>query len=193
MKPAIPSPLPTSDDVTTESACLPELDPTFEVQAAELAVCIDERHPVMAGRVRCRFERSWGGIEHWLPCLATVRPRNGDRVMVMRVDGLPLGVVAGVVEGFRERVAPDPRAAHVRRVRPDEVVRIEADDGTPLVEVAAGEHGPVIRLMKDDLEIETPGALKLTAGSIELRARQGEVRVAATDDVVVTGEQIHLN
>ena len=56
-----------------------------------------------------------------------------------------------------------------------------------------GRAGTVVGDATVDLEIETPGALKLTAGSIELRAKQGEVRVAASDDVIVTGEQIHLN
>ena len=172
---------------------LDDLEPTFAPQPVEIAECIDDVHPVMAGRVRCRFERPYGATEVWLPCLVTVRPRVGDRVLVQRVEGVATGLVTGVVDGFRLRAEPDPRAAHIRRLQPDEVIRIEADDGTPLLEMAVGDAGPVVRLLRSDIELAAPGALKITADSVELRARQGEIQLAASEDVVVTGEQIRLN
>jgi len=177
----------------TTVTSLEDIEPTFAPQPVEVAECIDDVHPVMAGRVRCRFDRPYGATEVWLPCLVTVRPRIGDRVLVQRVDGVAGGLVTGVLDGFRPRVEPDPRAAHVRRLRQDEVIRIEGDDGTPLLEMATSESGPVVRLLRSDLEVAAPGALKITADSVELRARQGGIELAASEDVIVTGEQIRLN
>jgi hypothetical protein len=191
-----PKPLTMSAEAPTEELApspLDDLEPSFDVAASEVAVCVDDTHPVMAGRVRCKFERPSGPELHWIPCLLSVRPRVGDRVLVQRAVGLSRGVVAGVIDGYRPRLDPEPRASHVRAIREDEAIRIEADDGTPLVEVRTTATGPVVRVLTRDVAIETPGKLAITADAIELRARQGGVKVAASEDVVVTGEEIHLN
>jgi len=174
-------------------AALDDLETAFQVNETEIGVCVEEVHPVLSGRVRCRFDRISKEELHWVPCLVGVRPRIGDRVLVQPASGLAQGIVTGVVDGFRERIEPAPREAHVRCIRADETIRIEADDGTGLVEVLASASGPVVRLLRRDVSIEVPGALAIAAESIELRARQGAVKVAASEDVVVTGEEIHLN
>lgn len=177
----------------SEPSVLDAVDPGFAPAPSEVAACVADEHPVLAGRVLCQFERPSGVVQKWLPCLMGMRPRTGDRVLVQRAENFGESIVTGVIDGFRNRIPPEPRAEHARRLRADETVRIEADDGTPLLEVAAGENGPVVRLLSKDVTIESPGTLRLEADAIELRARQGEVRVSASEDVVVTGEQIHLN
>jgi hypothetical protein len=50
-----------------------------------------------------------------------------------------------------------------------------------------------VRLLEPHVALELDGALAVSAAAIELRARAGEVRVEASDDVVVRGETIELN
>jgi hypothetical protein len=73
------------------------------------------------------------------------------------------------------------------------VVTITAADGKPLIELAASDAGPVVRLLQPDIDVEVPGKLRVSAASIELVATRGEVKVEAADDVVVRGENVHLN
>lgn len=181
---------PDGDSPLALEPLLELIEPAAQRPAAEVARCVADEHPVLAGRVRCAFD---GAGEAWLPCLAGVRPRVGDRVLVLAASGAPGGIVAGVVDGFRRRLDPDPRDTNVRRLKADEVIRIESDEGVPLVEVRATEAGPAVRLMSKDVTMESAGALRLSGESVEIVARQGGVDVRATDDVKLNGEQIHLN
>ena len=78
-------------------------------------------------------------------------------------------------------------------LRADEVVSIEAADGRPLLEVHDSASGPVLRLASPDLTLDVPGALRLLADQLELRARDGGATIEARDDVEIRGEVIHLN
>lgn len=186
-EPAIPQALEASAAV---EPLLERIEPTASRPASEVARCVADEHPVLVGRVRCAFD---DGSEAWVPCLQGVRPRCGDRVLVLGAHGAPGGVVAGVVDGFRRRLEPDPRDSQVRRLRADEVIRIESDEGVPLIEVRATDAGPAVRVLSKDLTMESSGALRLAGESVEIVARQGGVEVRATDDVKLNGEQIHLN
>jgi uncharacterized protein (DUF2345 family) len=66
-------------------------------------------------------------------------------------------------------------------------------EGEPLLEVVREASGPVVRLLQAAARIDLPGALRIEADAIELRARTGEVRIEAADDVVVRGGAIRLN
>lgn len=61
------------------------------------------------------------------------------------------------------------------------------------MEVFEDESGPVIRLLRDDIDLDLQGKLRVRAKSIELEAKEGQARIKASDDVVVVGEIIHLN
>ncbi len=159
----------------------------------EVGVCVAEEHPTLAGRVLVRFERERGTSEQWLPCLLQVRPREGDRLLVIRAAGSAEAIVAGVVDGYRRRVDPDVRVANVRTVQDDESVRIQGPDGRGLVEVRASERGCVVTLLSPDATLSGQRSLAIEADEVTIRARQGGVSVSATDDVVVRGETINLN
>lgn len=160
--------------------------------AAEVATVVADEHPVLAGRVRCAFGPR-AEDEAWLPCLTGIRPRTGDRVLVLRPEGSAEGIVTGVVDGYRKRVDPGPFAAHVRRIRQDEVVQIESDTGEPLIQVCAGESGTTVRLLTKNIAVDAGAELRLEADAVAIVARQGSLELKASDDVVVNGEQIHLN
>jgi hypothetical protein len=72
-------------------------------------------------------------------------------------------------------------------------LRIVTADGHPLVEVSYGAGGPCVRLLAADAPISVPGALRVDAEAIEFRARSGDVRVEASDEVVVVGSIVRLN
>jgi hypothetical protein len=159
----------------------------------EVGVCVAEAHPTLAGRVLVRIEREQKSSEQWLPCLLQVRPREGDRLLVIRAAGSAEAIVAGVIDGYRRRADPDVRVANVRTVQDDESVRIQGPDGRGLVEVRASENGCVVTLLSPDATLSGQRSLAIEADEVTIRARQGAVSVSATDDVVVRGETINLN
>lgn len=159
-----------------------------------VAECIDAHHPTLIGRVLCRIPSPSGeNVEQWVPTLMHLPVREGDRVLLARPGNFAEPVVVGVLDGFTPRPERPRVAAAIRPLAPDETVRFESARGEPLVEIAPGASGPVVRLLGADVEIETPGALRVRAGAIELAAKSGSVKIEASDDVVVQGEAIHLN
>lgn len=158
-----------------------------------VAECLDNRHPSIVGRVLVRVAPPRGAaLERWVPALQGLSIRKGDRVLLQRAENWPEPIVTGVVDGFARRPALSPEVAATIAVLPDEVVRVEASDGTPLVEVRQGEAGAAIRVVEPDVELELPGDLRIKAKRIALSS-EGEVEIAAADDVNVKGETINLN
>ncbi|WP_437682414.1 hypothetical protein [Sorangium sp. So ce131] len=155
--------------------------------------CVDARHPSLAGRVLVRWDGASGPQERWLPTLHGLAVRARDHVLITRPSNWPEPIVTGVVDGFALRPEVPPAEAARIALEPDEVVRITSAAGTPLVEVASSDAGPVVRLLTADVSLELPGDLRLRARSIDLTATQGEVKIKASDDVVVQGETINLN
>lgn len=155
-----------------------------------VAEVVDDRHPTLIGRVRVREH---GGDERWCPTLQGLPVRIGDRVLLQRARGFSEPLVVGVIDGFASR--PEPEHAEAGRVelRRDEAVRIADHRGRALLEIAEGESGPVVRILSEDLELDVPGRLRLTARQLELRANGGNAVLEARDDVIARGEAIHLN
>lgn len=191
---------PASDGTWGGSAATPALDdldgPGGWPVASEplVASCISMEHPSLRGRALCRITMYDGReVERWLPVLAGLALREGDRVLLVRPANHPEAIVTGVLDGFTPRPERSVVAAETRKILPDEVVRFESASGEPIVEIAPGDRGPVVRLLGKDVEIETAGTLRIRAAELELRATGGSVKVAASDDVVVQGEAIRLN
>lgn len=158
-----------------------------------LGEVVDDCHPSLLGRARVRWIFNDVSAERWLPCLMGLSIRKGDRVLMLQADNFDEPVVAGVLDGFRDRPRVERAAGAALVLKDDEAIRVTAEDGTALVEVFRGEEGPVARLLATDLEIELPGKLRISADSIELQARRGQVEIEASDDVVLRGEIIRLN
>lgn len=156
--------------------------------------CVDDRHPRLMGRVLVRWSDGRGAArERWLPTLHGLAVRKTDRVLVQQPANWPEPIVTGVVDGHVVR--PDvPRAAAATiALESDEALVVTTRDGAPLVEVRGSDHGPIVRLLRDDVKIEAPGKLELSARSIALHAENGPVTIDASDDVTVQGEVIRLN
>lgn len=161
---------------------------------ALVAVCVDNRHPSLAGRVLVRWAMPSGGeTSAWAPTLHGMAVREGDRVLLVQPVNAPEPIVTGVVDGFAARPEA-PRGTGARLdLHGDEAVRIMSTDGTPLVEVFQGKAGPVVRLLAEETNLDLPGDLRVSARSVALIARSGEMKITARDDVVVVGETINLN
>jgi hypothetical protein len=156
--------------------------------------CLSDRHPVLLGRYLIRYSNGRGEpIERWLASLFGLPVRTHDRVLLLQPGNWPEPVVIGVIDGFANRPETPTTSAANLELRSDEVVRIHGCRGEPLVEIRQEESGPLIRLLSQDVNLELPGKLKLAARSIELKAVQGGVKIAASDDVIVKGEMIKLN
>lgn len=159
-----------------------------------VADCVDDRHPTLASRVLARWSAADGQTqEAWVPVLHGLTVRSGDRLLLVRPRNWAESIVVGVVDGYRRRPPTSANGGLVSSLRRDERIRIETEDGTPLVEVAPGEQGPVVRLLSSDVDLDVPGRLRVRAAAIELEARSGELRASASGDVVIDGELIHLN
>jgi hypothetical protein len=159
-----------------------------------LATCLEDRHPVLTGRVLVRCETSLGQpCQTWAPTLKGLSVRPADRVLVLKLPRELEPVVVGVLDGFTRRAEPPKQVAQVLAMKPDEVLQINAENGQRLVQITRNQDGPVIRMLHTDSQVELPGKLCLSAHAIEMRARSGGVRIEANDDVEIVGETIHLN
>jgi hypothetical protein len=194
---SVAAPAPPSAD---EQSPFQQLVSEREVAGAQwqnesfVAECMETRHPTLTGRVQIRWEEGAGREQTlWVPVLRHLSVRVHDRVLVIRPRGYPEPLIVGVIDGFTRRPEPPEEVAARIEVRRDEKLQIVAENGAPLLEVAQNESGPVVRVLNATTQLELPGNLQITADEIVLRARQGKVEIDANDDVVVTGENIHLN
>jgi hypothetical protein len=156
--------------------------------------CLEGRHPTLLGRYLIRYPDGNGEpVDRWLASLYGLPVRAHDRVLLLQPGNWPEPVVIGVIDGFATRPESPSTTAATLELQRDEVIRIHGCRGEPLVEVRQHESGPLVRLLSEDINLELPGKLKLAAKSIELEAKQGGVKIAASDDVTVKGEMIQLN
>lgn len=72
-------------------------------------------------------------------------------------------------------------------------VTLTAADGRPVLHLDLTGGTPVVALPDEDLSLELKGRLKVTARSIDLAARRGNVNIRANDDVRIDGERVRLN
>jgi hypothetical protein len=158
-----------------------------------VGICVESRHPTSSGRALIQWNTVAGVGDAWLPVLQSVVVRSGDQVLLSQPLNGPEPVVIGVVDGFAHRPPPPERTALALTLQNDEVLRVEDATGRPLLEVRAGEDGPAVRLLRDNLALEVQGKLAFRAESIRMEARRGAVEIVAADDVCVRGEVVHLN
>jgi len=171
---------------------LPPKKSEDSVHGPLIGECIEVQHPALVGRVHIR----WQDIElyeKWLPTLHGITVRKGDRVLILSpVNGIePL--VIGVVDGFALRPEIQRISAASIKLERDESIRVTTPEGDQLLEIYYEDAGPVVRLLKDDVELDLKGNLRLNAKSIELNAKRGELRIKAVDDVVIDGENVKVN
>lgn len=156
-----------------------------------VGLCLDDRHPSLAGRVLVRIRAGDREHEQWLATLAQLTVRRDDRVLVLQPGNWPEGVVVGVIDGLRAHQAQVHPVAALT-LRADEALEVCAHDGAPLLTILPSAQGPVLRLARSDQRLEIAGRLAIAADAIDLSA-SGGVRIQAGGDVAISGEQVTLN
>lgn len=158
-----------------------------------IGVCTEDRHATLVGRVRVQWNTAHGAFDCWLPTLRNLPVRCADQVLLLQPDNGAEAVVVGVLDGFTRRDTPPDRVAARLELQADEVVRLEDTRGRPILELRAGESGPIVRLVSEGVSLEVDGKLAFRADSIRMEARQGTLELEASDDVTIKGEVVHLN
>ncbi len=156
-----------------------------------VGLCVDDRHPTLAGRVLIRWDIDGATHERWLPCLHHLAVRRDDRVLLITPANSDEAIVLGLIDGLRERAQPTREAAHLE-LKVGESIRLADDAGQPLLDLIPGDGQVELRLAQPTVGITLPGVLRLAADAIEFQAKQG-VTITAGADVVMTGENIALN
>lgn len=163
--------------------------------ATLVGLCLAGAHPTLPGRARVCWHGAEGRPEDaWLPQLQGIRAREGDRLLLAIPENHDEPIVIGVLDGISGPQARQP-AAHgpMLRLAEDEALRIAGPDGEPILEVKPTPAGPEVRLFAAPAALTMPGSFRVSAEQIEFEARKGEVRIAASGDVTVTGEMVRLN
>lgn len=152
--------------------------------------CVATEHPSLPGRVRVQVGEE---TPRWMPTMRGLRVRAHDRVLVTQPQNWPEPVVVGVVDGL---LPTDARSTPVAELQlaPNESLRIVNARREAILELSTDDDGrPQLALVHPDLELSTPGELRLSASTVSIHASRGDVCVDANHDVVVTGEVVHLN
>ncbi len=109
---------------------------------ALVGVCVDDRHPTLAGRVQVRYADEAGERALWLATLAHLPVRCEDRVLLLQPGNWPEPIVVGVIDGLRAREGV-AHAEATLTLRADETLEIRGADGAPLLAIRpdAGRPG----------------------------------------------------
>jgi hypothetical protein len=160
-----------------------DAEPAADRAAPLVGEVLDARHPVLQGRAQVRWHDAVGTVhEAWLPCLQGVTVRTRDRVLLQQPANWPELLVVGVVDGFATRPAPPTSEAARLQLQADETLTVTGADEQPLLEIQPTGTGCRVRLLREDVDLELPGRLQLSARELTLRATAGDVTIDASDD-----------
>ncbi|MBL4688214.1 MAG: hypothetical protein JKY37_26745 [Nannocystaceae bacterium] len=151
---------------------------------------VDDRHPALVGRIR--VHRVGDAAPHWLSTLRGISARIGDRLVTEFVEGHDDPIVIGVVDGYQER-APGPDRTASLELQRDETITIYTRDGTLLLAIRSGEHGPILRLGGRDVCCRRRATSGSKARASRSRQIGNNVSIRSAADVDIQGETIQLN
>lgn len=181
------------DEQPLVSAIAAEYDKT-RAPSTLIGMCMDNHHPSLSGRCLIRWtDASKKPQEKWLPCIRDVKPQRHDRVLLQQPGNWFEPLVCGILDGLAGPEDHTPKTGPAIRLEKNKAIHVVDSGDNPVLQIEQGEHGPVLRLLNDDLNIEVKGRLRFSAKDIQMAARRGEIRIKAKDDVHVKGEMIHLN
>lgn len=154
----------------------------------------DTHNPDLPGRVFVRWTERRKPHQAWLTYVVGSTPRRGDSVLLIRPGNDPQWLVTAVLSGAApESTASSTDRAQTVRLQPGQRFRIEAHDGTGLVEIGGTSGEVSVRLLGNDVTLEATGRLRLAGRSVEIEGGVAGVEVRTDHEVVVRGRQIRLN
>ncbi len=164
--------------------------------------CVDTHNPHLPARILVQARGEGGKLAAaWLPILADLRVRPGQRVLLSKPHNWPEPVVVGVLAGLEPPGEDAGKAAQPTvpsepslRLEPGQGLVVQGPSGQPLVRVSATCDGEArIELLPKDVDLEVPGRLRLGGESVELRARSGDIDLRTEGDTIVRARVIRLN
>lgn len=193
----------------------PTLDELLEIASRPAAIawagngsvvgeCLDTHNPSLPYRVLVRARDADGeAITGWLPVMAHVRVRVGDKLLLDKPDNWPEPIVMGVIAGL-DQASPEPDAASSAsnesdargpelRLEQNQGIVVTGPTGEALLELQATSEGLRIALLANDVSLDAAGCLRFGADRIELHAREGGVDIRTEGNAVVRGKFIRLN
>lgn len=201
----LPPPLLLGERVEQErsSTTLEQLlELASQAQAARFAggtlvgECLDTHNPHLPRRVLVRARDEEGKlVSAWLPVLTNLRIGIGAKLLLSKPDNWSEPIVIGVIAGL-ERPEEQPSISTegpTLRLEPGQALSITDASGQPFLALEETATGPRVALLQRNVEITTPGNLRISAERIELSAREGGVDVRAEGEAVVRGRVIRLN
>jgi hypothetical protein len=168
---------------------------TGEATGPLVGEIVDTHQPHLPGRVFVRWAiDATETREAWLHCTTQVIARRSDRVLLVRPANFGEWIVTAVLTREPASVVPQTGEVASRVVLDaNEALRIDASDGTPLVEIQSSNHGPVLRVLSHDLELAVAGRLRLSADTIECISGQGGTDLRSDGELVMRSPRIRLN
>jgi len=169
-------------------------DAALAVGNTILATVAEEARSALPARVRVSWEDGDGAERSmWVVKLQGLVPRLDDKVIVTFPSNGAEPVVTGVVDSLARK--PDLRRTEGPNLvmKEDERLQISGPDGKPWLEVEAHPEGPRLRFLVSPEGLDLPGTIKISGDAVELKARQGEIRLDASGDVRIMGEIVRLN
>lgn len=165
-----------------------------------VAECLDTHNPHLPRRVFVRTRDEDGKpITAWVPTLAELRPRIGQKLLLSKPDNWPepvvIGVLAGLARDPEEALEPlaEPASGPRLELAQGETLAITGPEGQPLLELTSTPEGPRVTLLQSNVTVDMPGVLRLAADRIELSGGEGGVDIRADGDTVVRSRTIRLN
>ena len=153
----------------------------------------DTHHPDLPGRVFVRWTDARRMVQRaWLPYVTGTAPRRADAVLLARPDNDPQWLVTAVLGGPQQPEQPDSDVETLR-LSPGQRVRIEAHDGTGLVELDGRDGEVSVRLMGDNVALEAKGRLRLAGDSVQVEGGTGGIDMRTEREVVVRGRTVRIN
>lgn len=169
-------------------------DAALAVGNTILATVVEEAQPALPARVRVSWEDGDGAERSmWVAKLQGLVPRRDDRVIVTFPNNGAEPIVTGVVDSLAPK--PDLRRTEGPNLvlKEDERLQISGPDGKAWLEVEAHPEGPRLRFLVPPEGLDLSGTVKISGDAVELKARNGEIRLDASGDVRIMGEIVRLN
>lgn len=177
-----------------------KLDPRSNTEQSYLPLpvigeCIDNQgDPTHKGRVCVAWVNEDVAFEKWLPFIRGVHIQKQDKVLLQYAKNCNVPIIVGVVEALEKPAELDNQIEQKRILHSDESIEVLTETGQPLLKIQNTKEGPKVQLLGEDANIELANNnLCITAQSIALKAHKGDIEIVSDKNVVVEGQEIHLN
>ncbi len=134
-----------------------------------------------------------------LRCIDGLTINEGDEVLLLKPVGSPEPIIIGKLASIGPHSSIKLDSGHTLLIEKESegsntpIIKLKQPDGSLALEIHLAEKKPRIYLPSKDLSLDLEGRLKISARSIDLVSKLGNVNVKANDDFKVNAERIWFN